>query len=512
MGVIDIILLNIPMLAIGLGIGISISVIMYFYNVIFNKDQAKALDTTKDVLIIVLYIAMLFVIDGFYGMFLSSWLGISATSSSGLRIAEAVIYKDIDKFRETLFYIYITDFLFSLAGSFNAHLHVGLNPEQSKLSGSSIIRGLAGPFASMMGGKAAVDPYKADISIDLMGKMGSSIQLLYNASYGLFLVLVYKYIKLTVITYLPLIMSIFIPMALVLLFIPITRKVGLTIIGLAITLYYLFPVFIIYSDTVLRRMPDFDHRYISSYISPTIVEFLDRSYSPNNPSQSIGYKYAFLERERRIASVMNDYVFLEQDTSNIMEPDKNNILANRTKEGMGIMYVYSFVDAQSVCERNVYDTEVCKEYQTQNVGDFRSENALAPVGSFYMNVVKYSGLVRMSAGLAELSKVIKGTTPLTMIIGSMLGIALNILSFALYASMLLPIPGLSQILYGFLGIPFLPFLLFKTALEAALIAYKVIIYGSITIFLDIFLIITGYRAVASVIGAEQRILGLEKVL
>lgn len=512
MGIIDIILMNIPMLALGVGIGLSISILTYFYNLIFNKDQAKALDATKDILIIIFYIMMLFVLDGFYGMFLSSWLGINTGSSSGLRIAEAVIYKDIDKFREALFYIYIADFLFSLTGSFNAHLHAALNPEQSKLSGSSVIRGLAGPFAQMMGGKAALDPYKADISIDLMGKMNSAIQLLYNASYGLFLVLVYKYIKLTVITYLPLIMSIFIPMALVLIFIPITRKVGLTILGLAVTLYYLFPVFIIYSDTILRRIPDFDHRYIASYISPTIIEFLDKSYSPNNPAQKIGYNYAFLEREKKMANAMNDYVFLEQDKSSIMEPDQNNPLATRTKEGMGILYVYSFVDGQSICERNVQDPEVCREFQTQNVGDFRSENALAPVGSFYMNVVKYSALVRMSAGLSELANLMKGTTPITIIIGSMLGIALNILSFALYASMVLPIPGLSQILNGFLGIPFLPFLLFKTALETALLAYKVIIYGAITIFLDIFLIITGYRAVASVIGAEQRILGLERVL
>ncbi|MEM1688787.1 MAG: hypothetical protein QW785_01400 [Candidatus Anstonellales archaeon] len=512
MGIIDIIIKNLFMLALGLGIGLAIAVLIYFYNLIFKKDQAKSLDAVKDVIIVVFYLVLLFAIDLAYNLFLSAWLGIPVGPGDNLRIAEAVIYKDIDKFRETLMYIYIADFVINLFGSFSAHLHAAINPEMTKLQGLSPLNRVMEGMTSLLR-KASLDPYKAEMGVDYFYKMNSAIQLLYNASYGLFLVLVYKYIKLTVITYLPLIMSIFIPLGLVLIFIPITRKVGMTIVGLAVTLYYLFPVFIIYSDTVLRNMPDFDHRYISAYISPTIVEFLDKS-SGSNPATRVGYKYAFIEREKAIQRSL-DYIFLEQDRSNIMEPDQNNPVGKLEKEGVGVFHIYSFVDAQSVCDPGINDKEVCREYQTANIGDYRSENVLAPLGSLYANTVKYSAIVRVGTAIKEVistASITASLNPFAVALINILGMAINMFLFAIQITQVLPIPGLSQVLYGALNIPFLPFLMFRTALEAALIAYKIIIYGSITIFLDIFLIITGYRAVASIIGAEQRILGLEKVL
>lgn len=509
MGLVQVILSNTNILALGLGIGILIALIIYFYNIIFKKDQAKASETLKDVAIVVFYLIMLFALDILYNQFLASWLGLSSVPpGTNLRLAEAVIYKDIDKFRETLLYVYLADFILNLFGSFHVHIHNALNPEVSLLTGSSILKGIANATATLLSGKAALDPYKSETDMNIFAVFLSPMQMLYTASYGMFLVLVYKYVKLTIITYLPLIMSIFVPIGLLLIFLPITRKVGLTILGLAITLYYLFPVFIIYSDTVLRNMPDFDYRYISSYISPTIVEFLDRSPTPQTPGQQIGYKYAFIEREKMIN---NQYV--KQGNIDQQSPSDNNSIAKVDKETIGTIYLYSFVDSQSICENN--DKEICREYETINIGNFRSENSLAPVASLGGNILKFATLARASAAVKEVveaSNVIALTNPVLVILRNIANIAINIAISTLYLTQVMPIPGVSQLLYGALNIPFIPFLIFKTILEVLIIVYKNILYGSITILLDIFLLITGYRAIASVIGAEQRILGLEKVL
>ncbi len=504
MGLVQIILNNTDILALGLGIGLSVALIIYFYNLIFKKDQAKVSETIKDVAIVIFYIIVLFVLDSIYNVMLANWLGLSTVPpGTNLRLAEAVIYKDIDKFRESLMYVYLADFILNLFGSFHVHIHTALNPEMSLLPGSSIFKRLANATATLLSDKAALDPYKSETDLNIFSVFLSPMQMLYTASYGMFLILVYKYVKLTIITYLPMIMSIFVPLGLLLVFLPITRKVGMTILGLAVTLYYLFPVFIIYADTVLRNMPDLDYRYISSYISPTIVEFLDRSSSPQNPSQLIGYKYAFIEREKQYSM---------QNINQIVSD--NNSIADSQKETIGTIYLYSFVDAQSICENNV-DDEICREYETVNIGSFRSENSLAPVASLGGNILKFAALARTSAAIKEVlqsSYVVAVTNPVLLLLRNIANIAINIAISTIYITQIMPIPGVSQLIYGALNIPFIPFLIFKTILEVLIIVYKNILYGSITIFLDIFLIITGYRAVASIIGAEQRILGLEKVL
>lgn len=511
MGIIQIILNNLDILAIGLGVGLAVALIIYYYNIIFKKDQARAMEPVKDLAIVVFYFIMLFALDYSYNLFLSNWLGLSNIQPGyNLRIAEAVIYKDIDKFRESLVYVYLADFMITLLGGFQAHIHAALNPDMSLLAGTTLFKRI--PLLSeFIGGKNSLDPYKAEVSMNFFSNFISALQILYTASYGLFLVLVYKYVKLTIITYLPLLMSIFVPLSLLLIFFPITRKVGLTIIGLSVTLYYLFPVFVIYSDSVLRNMPDFDYRYISSYISPTIVEFLDRNPVPNN--NNIGYKYAFLEREKKISSNIDEY-FIKPGQDDSMTADEDNKIANSSKEMIGVMYVYNFVDTQSLCDYNT-DKEICREFETVNIGDYKSENSLAPVASLYGNMLKYAAIARTSAALKELIQAagaIGVTNPILIIIKNVVNIAVNLAVNLIFMSQLLPIPVLSHIVYGLFQIPFIPFLVFKTILEVSIIVYKTILYGSLTVFLDIFLIITGYRAIASIIGAEQRILGLEKVL
>jgi hypothetical protein len=138
------------------------------------------------------------------------------------------------------------------------------------------------------------------------------------------------------------------------------------------------------------------------------------------------------------------------------------------------------------------------------MGNFRTDVMTAPAMSVSFNIFKYNTLGRISAGIRDLTESVSTSVPILIIITRVISILASLITGYIYLSMLLPIPGSI--------VPYIPFFAFKALLTTIIMSYIIMIHLVLSLLFDLFIIITGYRAIASVIGAEQSIIGMEKIL
>jgi len=478
----DIILRNSTAIAIGLGIGLIYILLYYAYSIILNSDsrRSKAMEELKSLLIIIAIIGLIISIDKIYITALSFYLNVNLQSGDQVRLAEAIVLKDIEKAKSALFATYVAEFFFNYFSSIQIPNLVPLNALKVFPIGLGKSHSPIAKTVNQMDNLVAYEPLTNQYTFSPFGFLTNLVNVQYEISRSLFLVISGFFVKYTIISMGDLIASIFVPLGLMLIFLPLTRKAGLTILGMALTFYYIFPFSVIFVDRMLNSVYYLDAEKLTSFLSPNVASFI----TPNQNIPSI-----FLARERGYKNIVDNQTVPSM-------PNKTSNASLAVRQVTVSQAVDAYIAYKDYCANN--SDPKCAEIRDYTMGNFRTDVMTAPAMSVSFNIFKYNTLGKISAGIADLA----GSFPI--LITRVISILASLITGYIYLSMLLPIPGSV--------VPYIPFFAFKALLTTIIMSYIIMIHLVLSLLFDLFIVITGYRAIASVIGAEQSIIGMEKIL
>ncbi len=514
----SIIFANGSILGLGLGIGLAYALMLYyFYRTSNNEGGAtRAYHYLKDILLTGIVLGAIIVVDQGFSMFMSSLTGVTLKPGDHVRLAEGLTERMLGEVKSTLYWSYLGEAIISFFGSMTFTQIFDITPGSiGKLGkvGRSLAH-ITKVFTDKIGGAipkklsngltGALDIGSVTWSIAPM----AGISVLYGSSNFLdmgflektttilfFMVIAY-YILYTITTLIIPLSAIFLPLGLALMFIPVTRKTGASIVSLVAAMYFVYPFTLLYMDNVFRGVQWYDTGRLVDFLSPTLAGIFnsDPAYSPGDIQYSsflmreLSYKYKKDPTKKLIPMNVSDADALVNylEYRQICLPDEpcENILGQTIDE--------------ETARKGVYNT-------------FKSSNVIAPWGSFLKKTGMFLGEVWI---LSQVGNVIElsvfDATGIGYAIRLLLKFIRHLATTLILLGSILPIPPDSPL--ASILPPYLPFLFFKNMLQFIMIVGQYSLFMAVMVFFQVFLIISAYRAIAMILGGELSLPGFEKVI
>jgi len=518
---------NVSVLALGVGIGVAYAILYYYYTRMIKGEESAplAINPLKEIFFTIVVIAAIIALDHAFASFLSALLGVEMAPGQHVRLSEAIAERQFSEIKSVLYWSYLGEFVFNFFAAISYGHKFDLKPGfiSQPLGLGAVGKGMSKLLKALLDKLSHVPGAKSlgkavSSALDL-GEMSITLQpfsgvlvlwdILEKISMFLFVMTLGYFLYYTIITFIIPLSAVFLPLGLGLMFVPVLRKTGASIVALVLTMYFVFPLLTIYLDGVFRAIQWYDANKLFGFLSPTILGMLTSDpgdtadwanvESSSFLSRELGYNYVKLEMHE---------VSLDFNTS------ASEIITRY------IQYEQTCIDL-SEC-KNIYNQQIENETATKGAyQNLRPPNVIAPWISFLTKTGEQMAAIWM---LSKVGSVIdSGLTSVEAYstLGGPIGWAIGVVSWlirsvmnllvALYMlAMVVPIPDDSP-LKSVMPV-FLPFLFYKSTMIFILYVAQYMLLFATMLFFQISMVISGYRSISSIIGGELSLPGLDKVI